>query len=187
MPLQDTDAWVSSRWVEGRGLEEFDDVAGGVLEQDLPAAWSFEDVVAKRGTRGAEACDFAIDVLHYYEVNAVPAARPRLGTIEAKKLCIEGNRYLNVVNHVADTYHVAGVSHVASPCLARSGSSIGAVRHGPRRPTGLLGCSHQCLNSYITLAENAAGCFVRDSIPFPCHIALTLPVILMTHSATGMW
>jgi hypothetical protein len=61
-------------------LEEFDDVAGRVLEQDLPAAWSFEDVVAKRGTRGVEAGDFGIDVVHY-EVNAVPAAGPRLGAI----------------------------------------------------------------------------------------------------------
>src|SRR5215472_3615181 len=69
MPLQDTDAWVSSRWVEGGGLEEFDDVAGGVLGQDLPAAWSLEDVVAKWGTRGAEAGGFGIDVVHY-EVNA---------------------------------------------------------------------------------------------------------------------
>jgi hypothetical protein len=31
-------------------LEEFDDVAGGVLEQDLLAARPFEDVVAKRST-----------------------------------------------------------------------------------------------------------------------------------------
>ena len=50
-------------------MEEFDDVAGGVLEQDLLAACSFEDVVAKRSTRGAEAGDFGIDVVHY-EVNS---------------------------------------------------------------------------------------------------------------------
>src|SRR5215472_11907076 len=57
---------------------------------------------------------------------------------KAKNLRVEGNRFLNVVNHVADTYHVTGVSHVASPCLARRGCSIGGVKHGPQRPAGLL-------------------------------------------------
>src|SRR5215831_16431078 len=80
MPLQDTDAWVSSRWVEGRGLEEFDDVAGGVLEQDLFAAWSFEDVVAEQSPGVAETGDLGIDVVDD-EVDAVPAARRRLGAI----------------------------------------------------------------------------------------------------------
>jgi hypothetical protein len=43
-------------------LKQLDDVAGRVLEQNLLAAWSFEDVVAKRSTRGEEAGDFGIDV-----------------------------------------------------------------------------------------------------------------------------
>src|SRR5262245_62518503 len=43
-----------SCWTGGGGLEELDDVAGGVLEQYLLAAGSFEDVVAEPSTGAAE-------------------------------------------------------------------------------------------------------------------------------------
>src|SRR5262245_42489163 len=71
---------VSSCWPVGGGLEEFDHVAGGVLEQDLLAAGSCEDVVAEPSTRVAEAGDFDIDVVDD-EVDSVPAAGYRLGAI----------------------------------------------------------------------------------------------------------
>jgi hypothetical protein len=63
-------------------LEEFDDVAGGVLEQDLLTAWSFEDVVAEPCTGVAESGHFGIDVVDD-EMDAVPAAGSRLGAILA--------------------------------------------------------------------------------------------------------
>src|SRR5262245_66669962 len=67
------------------GLEELDDVAGGVLEQDLPAAGSCEDVVAEPGPRGAEAGDFGIDVVDD-EVDAVPAAGSWPGAVDRKSV-----------------------------------------------------------------------------------------------------
>src|SRR5262249_44133505 len=69
-----------SCWTGGGGLEELDDVAGGVLEQYLLAAGSFEDVVAEPSTGAAETGHLGIDVVDD-EVDAVPAARPRLGAI----------------------------------------------------------------------------------------------------------
>ena len=61
-------------------LEEFDDVAGGVLKQDLSAAGSFENVVAELSTSVTETGDVGFNVVHD-EVNAVPAAGSRLGAI----------------------------------------------------------------------------------------------------------
>src|SRR5262245_15479813 len=63
-----------------RGLEELDDVAGGVLEQDLLAAGSLQDVVAEPGARVAQARDFGVDVVDD-QVDAVPAAGARLGAV----------------------------------------------------------------------------------------------------------
>src|SRR3954452_2973731 len=55
------------------GLEELDRVAGGVLEQDLPAARPADDVVAEGQARGSEPVALGRDVLDD-EVDAVPAA-----------------------------------------------------------------------------------------------------------------
>jgi len=54
------------------GLEQLDDVAGGILEQDLLAAWIGDDVVAERQAGGAEPLDLGRDVLDD-EVDLVPA------------------------------------------------------------------------------------------------------------------
>src|SRR3954463_909190 len=56
------------------GLEELDRVAGRVLEQDLPAAWPADDVVAERQGGGPQPVDLGADVLDD-EVDAVPASR----------------------------------------------------------------------------------------------------------------
>src|SRR5437016_6847403 len=68
---------VSSCGVAVGWLEEFDDVAGGVLEQDLLAAGSFENVVAELSTSVTEAGDVGFNVVDD-EVDAVPAAGSRL-------------------------------------------------------------------------------------------------------------
>jgi hypothetical protein len=54
-------------------LEQLDDVARGVLEKDLGAAGSGEDVVAEGEPITAEARDLGLDVVDD-EVDAVPAA-----------------------------------------------------------------------------------------------------------------
>jgi hypothetical protein len=58
-------------------LEELDDVAGGILEQDLGAARAGDDVVAERRSRLAQPANFGIDLVDD-EVGAVPAAGPGL-------------------------------------------------------------------------------------------------------------
>lgn len=64
----------------GGGLEEFHDVAGGVLQQDLLAAGAFQDGVAEGHAGGAEAGGLGFNVRHD-EVDAVPAAGAGLGAI----------------------------------------------------------------------------------------------------------
>src|SRR5262245_19096998 len=64
----------------GGELEELDDVAGGVQEQDLLATGSLDDVVAEPCPGVAEAGDFGIDVVDD-QVDAVPAAGTRLDAI----------------------------------------------------------------------------------------------------------
>ncbi len=59
------------------GLEELDDVAGRVLEQDLLAAGSFHDVVAERRAGVAEPSDLGVDVVDD-EVDPVPTSRAGL-------------------------------------------------------------------------------------------------------------
>ena len=69
--------------------------------------------------------------------------------------------------------HVADVRSVASN-MAPSGPLVfwvAAITDGMATLRGM---------------KTAAGCFMPHSIPLPCHIALTLPVILMTNGATGM-
>jgi hypothetical protein len=51
-------------------LEEPDDVARGILEQDLGAARAGDDVVAERRSRLAQPANFGIDLVD--EVDAVP-------------------------------------------------------------------------------------------------------------------
>src|ERR687892_1382768 len=62
------------------GLEELDHIAGGVLQQDLTAAGTADDVVAEAQAGLAESGDLGGDVADD-EVDAVPAAGPRLGSI----------------------------------------------------------------------------------------------------------
>src|SRR5258708_5551091 len=69
---------LSNLW--GGELEELDDVAGGVLEEDLLAARSREEVVAERSTGAPKSRDLGIDVVDD-QVDAIPAARSRLGAI----------------------------------------------------------------------------------------------------------
>src|SRR6476659_8729078 len=57
------------------GLEELDDVAGRVLEEDLLAARSHDDVVAERGARGSQPLDLGADVVDD-EVDPVPSSGP---------------------------------------------------------------------------------------------------------------
>ena len=57
------------------GLEQFDRVAGRVLEQDLLAARAGDDVVAERQPGGAQPLDLGGDVVDD-QMDAVPAARP---------------------------------------------------------------------------------------------------------------
>src|SRR6185436_19210720 len=72
---------ISARWVPGSGgFEKFDDVAGGVLQQDLLAAGAGQDVVAKRRALGAEAGDFGFEIADD-EMDAVPAAGAGLGAV----------------------------------------------------------------------------------------------------------
>src|SRR5258706_15261903 len=54
-------------------LEQLDDVAGGVFEQDLGTAWAGENLVAEGQPGLAEVADFGSDVVDE-EVDAVPAA-----------------------------------------------------------------------------------------------------------------
>jgi hypothetical protein len=62
-------------------LEQLDDVAGGVLEQDLLAAGPGEDLVPERHTRGPEAVDLGRDVVDD-QVDAVPHAGAGGGAVE---------------------------------------------------------------------------------------------------------
>lgn len=50
-------------WSAGGGLEEFHDVAGGVLKQDLFAAGPFDDVVAEGGPGVAEAGNLGVNLI----------------------------------------------------------------------------------------------------------------------------
>src|SRR5262245_3134029 len=80
MMLESIGSTPLGRWRGGGELEELDEVAGGVQEQDLLAAGSLDDVVAEPCTGVAEAGDFGIDVVDD-EVDAVPAAGARLDAI----------------------------------------------------------------------------------------------------------
>jgi hypothetical protein len=72
---------VSSRWgAGGDGLEEFDNIARGVLEQDLLAARTRDDVVAKRNTGGPKPGNLGIDVVDD-KMKAAPSAGSRLGPV----------------------------------------------------------------------------------------------------------
>ena len=56
------------------GLEQFDDVAGGVFEQDLRASNANEDIVAERQSRRLQPFNLCCEVRHYQE-NAIPTTR----------------------------------------------------------------------------------------------------------------
>jgi hypothetical protein len=47
----------------GGGLEKFDDVAGRILEENLLAARSFDNVVAERRALRAESCDLGVEAV----------------------------------------------------------------------------------------------------------------------------
>src|SRR5215208_491304 len=74
MPLNDS--WNAGGHLRAGGLEELDRVAGRILEQNLLAARTGDDVVAERQPGGAEPFDLGRDVLDD-EVDAVPASRLR--------------------------------------------------------------------------------------------------------------
>src|SRR2546428_2187819 len=57
----------------GSGLEELDRVSGRVVEQDLRAAGSLDDIVAEAEPGGAQPGDLGLDVVDD-QVDAVPAA-----------------------------------------------------------------------------------------------------------------
>src|SRR4029079_9891929 len=61
-------------------LEQLDDVAGRVLQEDLLSAGPLHDVVAERRARATQSSNFRVDVV-YDEVDAVPAPRARLGAV----------------------------------------------------------------------------------------------------------
>jgi hypothetical protein len=137
--------------VAGR-LEELDDVTGGVQQENLLAAGSFNDVVAELGPGIAELDDLGVDVVDE-EVDAVPATRSGLGAVghrpsgragrtseeqsevaslyvgkggrevseelEAENLGVEGDRLVDVGDHVADVNDLIG-RHVVT-----SRSSVG--------------------------------------------------------------
>src|SRR5215471_9886482 len=62
------------------GLEQFDRIAGGVVENDLRAARTGDDVVAELESRVTEALEFSGQILHLI-MNTVPAAGYRFATI----------------------------------------------------------------------------------------------------------
>src|SRR5919109_287512 len=62
------------------GLEELDRVARGVVEQDLPAAGTGDDVVAEGQAGGAQALDLRRAVVDD-EVDAVPASGLRRAAV----------------------------------------------------------------------------------------------------------
>src|SRR5262249_46964472 len=62
------------------GLEQFDRIAGGVVENDLRAARTGDDVVAELESGVTEALDFSGEILHL-NMNTVPAAGYRFATI----------------------------------------------------------------------------------------------------------
>src|SRR5262249_42674093 len=62
------------------GLEQLDQVARWVLDQDLPAAGSRDDVVAELDAFGLQPGDLCIQV-RVDEMDAVPASGPGLSTI----------------------------------------------------------------------------------------------------------
>src|SRR5215218_5438810 len=62
------------------GLEQFHHVAGGVLQQDLGATGSGDDVVAEPAAGGAKPLDLAGQVVHL-QVQAVPAAGDGPGAV----------------------------------------------------------------------------------------------------------
>jgi hypothetical protein len=56
------------------GLEQFDDVAGGIFEQDLRASNANEDIVAERQSSRLQPINFCCEVGHRQK-NAIPTAR----------------------------------------------------------------------------------------------------------------
>src|SRR5262245_44533893 len=86
MMLESIGSTPLGRWRGGGELEELDDVAGGVQEQDLPAAGSLDDVVAEPCTGVAEAGHLGIDVVDD-QMDAVPAAGSWLGAIRHRPPC----------------------------------------------------------------------------------------------------
>src|SRR5439155_26212184 len=62
------------------GLEQLDDVAGGVFEQDLQSAGAGYDLIAKFRPGRLEPLDLACEVLDD-ELNAVPAAGTRASAV----------------------------------------------------------------------------------------------------------
>src|SRR5262249_15866191 len=54
-------------------LKQLDEIAGGVLQQDLRSAWPGHDVVAELDAGGAQPRDLGRNIIHD-EMNAVPAA-----------------------------------------------------------------------------------------------------------------
>src|SRR5687767_15002641 len=61
-------------------LEELDDVARRILDEDLRAARALDDVVSEAHARGAEARDLTSDVVDD-DLKAIPSAGRRLSSI----------------------------------------------------------------------------------------------------------
>src|SRR5262249_32204995 len=62
------------------GLEQFDRIAGGVIENDLRASRPRDDVVAELESRVTQALDFSGEILHL-NMNPVPTAGHGFATI----------------------------------------------------------------------------------------------------------
>src|SRR6476646_9286683 len=67
-------------------LEQLDQVAGRVLDEDLPAAGTTHHVVAEGDPFGLQPADLLVEVV-VDEVDAVPAAGARLGAVGHRTTC----------------------------------------------------------------------------------------------------
>ena len=152
--------------MESRGLEEFDDIAGGVLQQDLFAAWPFDDVVAKRSPGGTQSGDLRVDVIDN-QVDAVPAPRSGLGAIR----------------HGPPRGAVRSAEQ--QPQFAASDISEGR-KFRQNLEAEELRIEGDRLVDVVYHIANADHVFEISHDLSSCHILPALPVIAMTDGALGM-
>jgi hypothetical protein len=59
------------------GLEQFDEIAGGIFQQDLRSAWPYHDFIAELEASSAKSFDFGADVIDD-ELDSIPTTGTRM-------------------------------------------------------------------------------------------------------------